>query len=91
MARHRKPEDDLTAASANPPQHIPSGPRADFAKLMPGYRKRHDGRNQQRVQRFFDTLAHTGCVKDAARVAGCPRWRHGGREACRGIGRSADF
>jgi hypothetical protein len=70
MARRRKPEDDLAAASANPPQHIPPGPKVDFAKLMPGYPKRHDGWNQQRVQRFFDTLAHTGCVKDAARVAG---------------------
>ena len=70
MARRRKPEDDLAAASANPPQQIPSGSRVDFAKLMPGYPKRHDGWNQQRVQRFFDTLAHTGCVKDAARVAG---------------------
>lgn len=70
MARKRKPEDDLAAASANPPQHIPSGPKVDFLKLMPGYPRRHDGWNQQRVQRFFDTLAHTGCVKDAARVAG---------------------
>lgn len=70
MARRRKPEDDLAATSANPPQHIPSGPKVDFAKLMPGYPKRHDGWNQQRVQRFFDTLAHSGCVKDAARVAG---------------------
>ncbi len=70
MARRRKPEDDLAAASANPPQHIPSGPKVDFLKLMPGYPKRHDGWNQHRVQRFLDTLAHTGCVKDAARVAG---------------------
>jgi hypothetical protein len=70
MARRRKPEDDLAAASSNPPQHIPSGPKADFRMLMPGYPKRHDGWNQQRVQRFLDTLAHTGCVKDAARVAG---------------------
>lgn len=70
MARKRKPEDDLAAISVNPPQHIPSGPKVDFAKLMPGYPKRHDGWNQQRVQRFLDTLAHTGCVKDAARVAG---------------------
>jgi hypothetical protein len=70
MARRRKAEDDLAAASANPPQTIPSGPKVDFAKLMPGYPKRHDGWNQQRVQRFLDTLAHTGCVKDAARVAG---------------------
>ena len=70
MARRRKPEDDAAAASANPPQHIPSGPKVEFLKLMPGYPRRHDGWNQQRVQRFFDTLAHTGCVKDAARVAG---------------------
>jgi hypothetical protein len=73
MARRRKPEDDLAAAAANPPQHIPSGPKADFRTLMPGYRLRHDGWNQQRVQRFLDTLAHTGCVKDAARVAGMSR------------------
>jgi ribosomal protein L40E len=70
MARKRKPEDDLAAASANPPQHIPAGPKIDFFRLMPGYPKRHDGWNQQRVQRFLDVLAHTGCVKDAARVAG---------------------
>ena len=70
MARRRKPEDDLAAASAHPPQVIPDGPNIDFATLMPVYRKRHDGWNQQRVQRFLDTLAHTGCVKDAARVAG---------------------
>jgi hypothetical protein len=73
MARRRKPEDDLAAVDANPPQHIPSGPKADFRTLMPGYRLRHDGWNQQRVQRFLDTLAHTGCVKDAARVAGMSR------------------
>jgi hypothetical protein len=73
MARRRKPEDDLAAASANPPQHIPTGPKADFRALMPGYRLRHDGWNQQRVQRFLDTLAHTGCVRDAARVAGMSR------------------
>ena len=70
MARRRKPEDDLAAADANPPQHIPGGPRINFKALMPGYPKRHDGWNQHRVQRFLDTLAHTGCVKDAARVAG---------------------
>ena len=70
MARRRKPEDDLAAISANPPQHIPAGAKIDFLRLMPGYPKRHDGWNQQRMQRFLDTLAHTGCVKDAARVAG---------------------
>ncbi len=71
MARRRKPEDDLADAALHPPQHIPSGPiKADFAKMMPGYRLRHDGWNQHRVQRFLDVLAHTGCVEDACRVAG---------------------
>ncbi len=74
MARRRKPEDDLAAASANPPQHIPAGPiKADMATMMPGYPQRHDGWNQQRLQRFLDTLAHTGCVEDAGRVAGMSR------------------
>jgi hypothetical protein len=36
---------------------------------MPGYRVRHDGWTVQRTQRFLDTLAHTGCVRDACRVA----------------------
>jgi hypothetical protein len=71
MARRRKARDDLAAVTANPPQHIPPGPvRADFAVIMPGYRVRHDGWNQARLQRFLDGLAHTGCVEDGARVAG---------------------
>ncbi len=71
MARTRKQKDDAAAASANPPQHIPAGPiKADMETMMPGYRKRHDGWNQQRLQRFLDVLAHTGCVEDACRVAG---------------------
>jgi hypothetical protein len=71
MARRRKPEDDAAAASANPPQTIPAGPiKADFAQMMPGCRKRHDGWSQHRVQRFLDVLAHTGCVEDACRCAG---------------------
>lgn len=71
MARKRKAEDALAAASANPAQVIPAGPiKADFLKMMPGYRKRHDGWNQQRLQRFLDVLAYTGCVEDACRVAG---------------------
>ena len=37
---------------------------------MPGLRIRHDGWTQARTQRFLDTLAYTGCVRDAARVAG---------------------
>ena len=37
---------------------------------MPGLRIRHDGWTQARTQRFLDTLAYIGCVRDAARVAG---------------------
>ncbi len=37
---------------------------------MPGLRIRHDGWTQARTQRFLDTLAYTGCVRDAARVTG---------------------
>jgi hypothetical protein len=71
VARRRKPEDDLAAATANRVQSIPAGPiKADFEKMMAGYRKRHDGWNQQRLQRFLDVLAYTGCVEDACRVAG---------------------
>jgi hypothetical protein len=71
MVRRRKPIDDLAAAAAHPPQAVPAGAiKADFAAMMPGYRKRHDGWNQQRLQRFLDVLAHTGCVEDACRCAG---------------------
>ena len=37
---------------------------------MPGLRIRHDGWTQARTQRFLDTLTHTCCALDAARVAG---------------------
>jgi hypothetical protein len=37
---------------------------------MPGLRVRHDGWTAARTQRFLDVLGHTGCVTDAARVAG---------------------
>jgi hypothetical protein len=37
---------------------------------MPGLRVRHDGWTEARTGRFLDTLAVTGCVRDAARVAG---------------------
>jgi hypothetical protein len=70
MARKRKAADALAAASANPPQDIPVGSRLDIAVLFPGLRPRHDGWTQARTQRFLDTLAYTGCVEDAARVAG---------------------
>lgn len=53
-----------------PDSEIPAGPPINFNKLLPGLRVRHDGWTEARTQRFLDTLAHTGCVKDAARVAG---------------------
>lgn len=70
MARRRKAFDAVAAASANPAQHIPSGSKVDISVLLPGLRPRHDGWTQGRTQRFLDTLAYTGCVQDAARVAG---------------------
>lgn len=70
MARKRKACDGIAAASVNPPQDIPAGAKVDIALLFPGLRPRHDGWTQSRTQRFLDTLAYTGCVKDAARVAG---------------------
>lgn len=70
MARRNRRGDALAAASANPPQPIPSGAKADIALLFPGLRPRHDGWTQARTQRFLDTLSYTGCVRDAARVAG---------------------
>jgi hypothetical protein len=70
MARRGMAGDALAAASANAPQAIPVGPDISAASLFPGLRPRHDGWTQERTQRFLDTLAHTGCVKDAARVAG---------------------
>ena len=68
MARRRKASDAL--APANLAQAIPSGAKVDIAVLFPGLRPRHDGWTQARTQRFLDTLAYTGCVEDAARVAG---------------------
>lgn len=69
MARRMKPADAAARASAASPV-IPVGRAVDLALLMPGYRLRHDGWTVQRTQRFLDTLAHTGCVRDACRVAG---------------------
>ena len=44
--------------------------RRDKNPLIPGLRVRHDGWTVEKTQRFLDVLAHTGCVRDAARVAG---------------------
>ena len=69
MARKIHP-DDPALASANAAQAIPECEHRDAGTLMPGLRARQDGWTAERTQRFLDTLAHTGCVRDAARVAG---------------------
>jgi hypothetical protein len=71
MARYRKNLAGEIVMGADAAGQIPSGPiRVDFAEMMPGYKRRHDGWNQERLQRFFDVLAHTGCIEDACRVCG---------------------
>jgi hypothetical protein len=70
MARKSLSSDPASALANGSPQRIPSGPRVNRNRLMPGLRVRHDGWTEERTQRFFDTLGHTGCVRDAARVAG---------------------
>ncbi len=47
-----------------------SGQQVSRNRLMPGLRVRHGGWTEERMQRFLDALAHTGCVRDAAGVAG---------------------
>lgn len=45
----------------------------DASPLMPGARVREDGWTAARVVKFLAVLADTGCVSDAARVAGISR------------------
>jgi hypothetical protein len=48
------------------------------------WRTRHDGWNDDKRRRFMETLALTGCVRDAARVAGISSnsaYRRRGRDA----------
>jgi hypothetical protein len=70
MAGKSAPSDLVLTILPDSPQRIPSGPRVNRNRLMPGLRVRHDGWTEERTQRFFDALGHTGCVRDAARVAG---------------------
>ncbi|MEP7348821.1 MAG: hypothetical protein ABI668_02585 [Sphingorhabdus sp.] len=42
----------------------------DSHPYLPGLRVRHDGWTRERVQRFLDLLAYSGCVRDACRVTG---------------------
>ncbi len=69
MARKSAPSDLVLTILPDSTQGIPSGPRVNRNRLMPGLRVRHDGWTEERTQRFFDALGHTGCVRDAARVA----------------------
>lgn len=69
MARKHKPLDPAQGAR-QAPEKIPRGRAVARNALAPGLRVRHDGWTQERMQRFLDALAHTGCVRDAARVAG---------------------
>ena len=70
MARKSPSSDLVLTILPDTGQRIPSGPRVNRNRLMPGLRVRHDGWTEERTQRFFDALGHTGCVRDAARVAG---------------------
>ena len=45
---------------------MPSSPKPDHPKA---YRQRQDGWTPERVQLFLACLGHTGCVRDACRVA----------------------
>ena len=45
-------------------------PLPPASSALVAHRKRHDGWSAARVARFLETLAETGCVRDAARVAG---------------------
>lgn len=64
----RKPSSSGSSSSTSSP--VPSGPKVNRNRLIPGLRVRHDGWTEERTQRFFNALAHTGCARDAARVAG---------------------
>lgn len=70
--RHNLARDKMRNIPTSSPASIviPSGPQINRNRLMPGLRVRHDGWTEERTQRFLDALAHTGCVRDAARVAG---------------------
>ncbi len=70
MARRYTTPVDPAHLAANTRQNIPVGKTIDFDKLLPGRKFRHDGWTNERLQRFIDTLAYTGCVRDAAGVAG---------------------
>lgn len=45
-------------------------PLPPASSTLVAHRRRHDGWSAARVARFLETLAQTGCVRDAARVAG---------------------
>lgn len=54
--------------NTNPAETPAPSPLRD--KLLPGLRHRHDGWTEARLSLFLATLGSTGCIRDAARVAG---------------------
>lgn len=70
MVRRRKIVGEMAGPVADLNQQIPGGPKIDYAKMLPGFRPLKTGWTPERLQRFFDVLAHTGCVLDACHVAG---------------------
>ena len=53
MARKTAASDLVLTILPDSPQGIPSGPRVNRNRLMPGLRVRHDGWTEERTQRFF--------------------------------------
>ena len=64
----RKREGSKARGAAGP--RIKSGIRERENPLMPGLRIREDGWTEARTRTFLAVLAQTGCVTDAARIAG---------------------
>ena len=53
MARKSPSSDLVLTILPDAGQRIPSGPRVNRNRLMPGLRVRHDGWTEERTQRFF--------------------------------------
>ena len=53
MARKSAPSDVVLTILPDSAQRIPSGPRVNRNRLMPGLRVRHDGWTEERTQRFL--------------------------------------
>ena len=54
----RKSSSSGSSSSTSSP--VPSGPKVNRNRLIPGLRVRYDGWTEERTQRFFDALARAG-------------------------------